>query len=72
MLRSLYYLLNSLSRIPGLDFLRGIANSIYDASRIQDNVERAKNSAEDLKDRVNEKREERAEAKKGEDKAGME
>ena len=71
MLRSLYYLLNSLSRIPGLDFLRGIANSIYDASRIQDNVERAKNSAEDLKGRVNEKREERAE-KKREDKAGME
>ena len=71
MLRSLYYLLNSLSRIPGLDFLRGTASSIYDASRIQDNVERAKNSAEDLKGRVNEKREERAE-KKREDKAGME
>ena len=71
MLRSLYYLLNSLSRIPGLDFLRGIASSIYDARRIQDNVERAKNSAEDLKGRVNEKREERAE-KKREDKAGME
>ena len=71
MLRSLYYLLNSLSRIPGLAFLRGIASSIYDASRIQDNVERAKNSAEDLKGRVNEKREERAE-KKREDKAGME
>lgn len=72
MLRSLYYLLNSLSRIPGLDFLRGIANSIYDASRIQDNVERAKHSAEDLKDRVDAKREERAEAKKSEDKAGVE
>jgi len=72
MLRSLYYLLNSLSRIPGLDFLRGIANSVYDASRIQDNVERAKNSAEDLRDNVKAKREERAEAKESKEKAGME
>jgi len=72
MLRSLYSLLINLSRIPGLDFLRGIANSVYDASRIQDSAERAKHSAEGLKDRVDAKRAERAEAKEREGKAGME
>jgi hypothetical protein len=58
MFRAIYDLLNALSRIPGLSFLRGIARSFYDADRTQKNIERAGKAAKNLQEKVSGKDEE--------------
>ena len=42
-------LLNALSRLPGLGFLRGAASTAYEAERVVSNVDAAKKAASDLK-----------------------
>ena len=50
--RAIYELHDNLSRLPGLSFLRDIARAFYSVDRTQRQIERAGQSAKNLKEKM--------------------